>query len=202
VLVVLLASMQVACSASLPSELEYAAPPASRKLPLRIAVLADPALRVEERGHIDVNPGLATTIVRSLGGRFESVSMVKDRLEVKDADLLVIPSLIAPWGKRWALKLDFVIASTNQLVSQLQHTITPTLTHSQSWENRNLVVGFASGFLLCVICPITIPLMYQSMVDAYAEDLANNIPTLVQGVYDQVAMDEKLAAFGAAAPRQ
>jgi hypothetical protein len=37
--------------------------------------------------------------------------------------------------------------------------------------------------------------MYKRTADAYAEELANNIPTLAQGIHDQVAIDQKLTAF-------
>ncbi len=78
----------------LPPQVVTPAPAGTAKLPLKVAVLADPSLTLHEPlGFYEkLNPALADALRDALAAGFANVKTVDDRGSASDADLLAIPA--------------------------------------------------------------------------------------------------------------
>jgi len=92
------------------------------KLPIKVAVLADPSLTIHEpAGFYDkLNPSLANTVRDALAADFERVEIVDDRVSAGDADLLAIPTVDIPFVQEpQKLTIAFTEPRTGKSIADL-----------------------------------------------------------------------------------
>ncbi len=92
------------------------------KLPLTVAVIADPTLTFDYPRHLRafvevLNPGLAQTLQSALRGSFQNVSVVGAEKAASGADLLATPTLSL--SDPMKLTVIFVEAGSHRLVAEV-----------------------------------------------------------------------------------
>jgi len=100
-------------------------PLGSAKVPLKVAVFADPALTIHEPlGFYEkMNPALANTIRDALAADFETVEVVNNRPSAADANLLAIPSTDGIFGKETlSLTVTFVDPQSGKSIAVASST--------------------------------------------------------------------------------
>jgi len=105
----------------LPTQAVTTAYVGTTKLPIKVAVLADPSLTIHEpAGFYDkLNPSLANAIRDALAADFEKVEVVDDRVRVGDADLLAIPTVDIPFVKEpQKLTIAFTEPRTGKTIAE------------------------------------------------------------------------------------
>jgi hypothetical protein len=106
----------------LPAQVVAPAQVGTSKLPIKVAVLADPSLTIHEpAGFYDkLNPSLANTVRAALAADFETVEVVDDRVGAGDADLLAIPTADIPFEhKPQKLTIAFTKPRTGETIADL-----------------------------------------------------------------------------------
>ena len=107
----------------LPEQEVPPAPVGTAKLPVKIAVLADPTMSIHQPlGFYEkLNPGLANTVRDALAVDFEKVDVVDDRLSASDADLLAMPAAEVHFSSKRPCKLTitFVDPHTGKAVAEI-----------------------------------------------------------------------------------
>ena len=106
----------------LPAQVVAPAQVGTSKLPIKVAVLADPSLTIHEpAGFYDkLNPSLANTVRAALAADFETVEVVDDRVGAGDADLLAIPTADIPFEhKPQRLTIAFTKPRTGETIADL-----------------------------------------------------------------------------------
>ena len=117
----------IAGCTTLHRELEtQSVPPAAAvgtdKLPLTIAVIADPALTFDYPRYWkafveDLNPGLAKTLQSAFRGNFQNVSVVEAERSASGADLLASPTLLI--SDPMKLTVTFVDPRSRRIVAEV-----------------------------------------------------------------------------------
>jgi hypothetical protein len=108
--------------ADLPAQVVMPAPVGTAKLPIKVAVLADPSLTIHEpAGFYDkLNPSLANTVRDALAADFGTVEVVDNRIGAGDADLLAISAADIPFGyKPQKLTVAFTEPRTGKVIAEL-----------------------------------------------------------------------------------
>jgi hypothetical protein len=181
------------------------------KLPLKVAVVADPTIKTYEfraSGHgfsqnIAVYPGLIKAAAAELAGVFEQVKIVDQPEQVAAEELLVFVRLAARTIQSASFGVHDVYGyRLRQSIND--HGRNPVAQHEHSGEIRPsqpLAVGiaaFLTGLTLGALSPITMPIINYSTGEHKRELLEDALHESLQAISYELKNNPRLLTYGGA----
>ena len=181
------------------------------KLPLKVAVVADPTIKTYEfraSGHgfsqnIAVYPGLINAAAAELAGVFEQVKVVDQPEQASEEELLVFVRLATSTIQSASFGVH-PIHGYRLGLSIKDHGRNPVAHYQHSGEIRPttpVAAGIASGLTgltLFALSPITIPIMNYSIGEHKKELLENSLHESLEAISYEMRNDSRLLAYGGA----
>lgn len=213
IMVCVIAIGQVACTynGALRQDFHQQSGDFGGKLPLKVAVVADPTIKTYEfraSGHgfsqnIAVYPALVNAAAAELTGVFEQVRVVDLPEQATEQELLAFVRLAIRTIQSASFGIHDVYGYRFGL-SIRDHGRNPVALHEYAGEIRPSTPGAASaasfltGFTLGALSPITIPFMNYSIGEQKKELLENSLHEALQAISYEMRNDPRLLAYGRA----
>jgi hypothetical protein len=182
------------------------------KLPLRIAVVADPTIKKDNfhtysgdgfRQNIALYPGLINAAAAELTGVFEQVRVIDLPEQATAQELLAFVEL--PYGViQRASFAKFPVYGYSLVLSIKDDGQNPVAQYKHSGEIRPSltvaggVAAFLTGVSFGLLSPITLPITSYSMGEQIREDLEDSLHETLQAISYDMRNDPRLLAYGSA----
>lgn len=183
----------------LPPQTVPPAPVGTAKLPLKVAVLADPSLTFHEPLGFNekLNPALADAVRDALAADFAKVAVVDDRQSADGADLLAIPaaadvhyfSSILPV----TLVVTFIEPKTGKTLAELS-SVKPS-DFSAPGAQAHLVADLVLLFSLGPLIPLAEPTLKRHDSERFNAAFSPALIAMVTDIAAQASKDKAIASL-------